>query len=89
MWADASGTLPDTYFSIMDEPVQPRHHNMLNTVFVDGHAKNMKADAPAGSPLERRSERVLGAVSLTALGLGGLIGAGIFVTVGVAAHEKA
>jgi prepilin-type N-terminal cleavage/methylation domain-containing protein/prepilin-type processing-associated H-X9-DG protein len=43
MWADASGTLPDAYFSIMDEPVQPRHHNTLNTVFVDGHAKNMKA----------------------------------------------
>jgi APA family basic amino acid/polyamine antiporter len=31
----------------------------------------------------------LGPASLTALGLGGLIGAGIFVTVGMAAHDKA
>lgn len=48
-----------------------------------------EADAQAESPLETHSERVLGPVSLTALGLGGLIGAGIFVTVGVAAHDKA
>lgn len=34
-------------------------------------------------------ERVLGPGSLTALGLGGLIGAGIFVSVGMAAHDKA
>ena len=35
------------------------------------------------------SERVLGPRSLIALGLGGLIGAGIFVSVGMAAHDKA
>lgn len=33
--------------------------------------------------------RVLGPVSLVSLGLGGLIGSGIFVTVGMAAHDKA
>ena len=43
MWSDSSGTLPDAYFGMMDEPVQPRHHNTLNVSFVDGHAKNMKA----------------------------------------------
>jgi APA family basic amino acid/polyamine antiporter len=36
-----------------------------------------------------QSTRVLGPASLTALGLGGLIGAGIFVTVGMAAHDLA
>jgi prepilin-type N-terminal cleavage/methylation domain-containing protein len=43
MWADSTGTLPDAYFGLMDEPVQPRHHTTLNSCFVDGHAKNMKA----------------------------------------------
>ena len=43
MWSDSSGTLPDAYFGLMDEPVQARHHNTLNSSFVDGHAKNMKA----------------------------------------------
>lgn len=43
MWSDSTGTLPDAYFGLMDEPVQPRHHNTLNSSFVDGHAKNMKA----------------------------------------------
>jgi prepilin-type processing-associated H-X9-DG protein len=43
MWSDSSGTLPDAYFGMMDEPIQPRHHNTLNSTFVDGHAKNIKA----------------------------------------------
>jgi prepilin-type N-terminal cleavage/methylation domain-containing protein/prepilin-type processing-associated H-X9-DG protein len=42
-WADSSATLPDAYFGMMDQPVQPRHQNTLNACFVDGHAKNMKA----------------------------------------------
>jgi prepilin-type processing-associated H-X9-DG protein len=42
-WSDATGTLPDAYFSIMDEPVQPRHTSTLNSGYVDGHAKNVKA----------------------------------------------
>lgn len=43
MWSDSTGTLPDACFNIMDEPVQPRHTDTLNSAFVDGHAKNMKA----------------------------------------------
>jgi APA family basic amino acid/polyamine antiporter len=38
---------------------------------------------------EHSAERVLGPRALIALGLGGLIGAGIFVSVGMAAHDKA
>jgi len=38
---------------------------------------------------ENRLRRVLGPVSLTALGVGAIIGAGIFVLTGLAAHEKA
>ncbi len=38
---------------------------------------------------ENRLRRVLGPVSLTALGIGAIIGAGIFVLTGLAAHEKA
>jgi len=38
---------------------------------------------------EHRLRRVLGPVSLTALGVGAIIGAGIFVLTGLAAHEKA
>src|SRR3989441_4775201 len=37
---------------------------------------------------ENRLRRVLGPVSLTALGVGAIIGAGIFVLTGVAAHDK-
>lgn len=43
----------------------------------------IEAEADAGL------ERILGPASLTAIGLGGLIGAGIFVTVGMAAHDRA
>ncbi len=38
---------------------------------------------------EERLRRVLGPVSLTALGVGAIIGAGIFVLTGLAAHDKA
>ena len=38
---------------------------------------------------EHRLRRVLGPVSLTALGVGCIIGAGIFVLTGLAAHDKA
>src|SRR5437667_6518944 len=38
---------------------------------------------------EHRLRRVLGPVSLTALGVGAVIGAGIFVLTGLAAHDKA
>ena len=37
---------------------------------------------------EHRLRRVLGPVALTALGVGAIIGTGIFVLVGVAAHDK-
>lgn len=37
---------------------------------------------------ERRLRRVLGPVALSALGVGAIIGTGIFVLVGVAAHDK-
>src|SRR5215475_9505901 len=38
---------------------------------------------------EHRLRRVLGPVTLTALGVGAIIGAGIFVLSGLAAHDKA
>src|SRR3989442_14530963 len=38
---------------------------------------------------ENRLRRVLGPVALTALGVGAIIGAGIFVLTGLAAHDKA
>jgi basic amino acid/polyamine antiporter, APA family len=38
---------------------------------------------------EQRLRRVLGPVSLTSLGVGAIIGTGIFVLTGVAAHDKA
>src|SRR3954452_11525684 len=37
---------------------------------------------------DQRLRRVLGPVSLTALGVGAIIGTGIFVLTGVAAHDK-
>ncbi len=43
MWSDSTGTLPDACFNLMDEPVQARHQNTLNSAYVDGHAKNVKA----------------------------------------------
>src|SRR5215470_7173802 len=38
---------------------------------------------------EHRLRRVLGPVTLTSLGVGAIIGAGIFVITGAAAHDKA
>src|ERR1700693_2641741 len=38
---------------------------------------------------ENRLRRVLGPVTLTSLGVGAIIGTGIFVLTGVAAHDKA
>lgn len=38
---------------------------------------------------EHRLNRVLGPVQLSALGIGAIIGTGIFVLTGVAAHDKA
>ena len=38
---------------------------------------------------ENRLKRVLGPVGLTSLGVGAIIGTGIFVLTGVAAHDKA
>ncbi len=38
---------------------------------------------------EQRLRRVLGAWTLTALGIGGIVGTGIFILTGVAAHDKA
>ena len=38
---------------------------------------------------EQRLNRVLGPVALTSLGVGAIIGTGIFVLIGVAAHDKA
>src|SRR3990172_564072 len=38
---------------------------------------------------EQRLRRVLGPVALTSLGIGCIIGTGIFVLTGVAAHDKA
>lgn len=38
---------------------------------------------------DNRLRRVLGPVTLTSLGIGGIIGTGIFVLTGVAAHDKA
>jgi prepilin-type N-terminal cleavage/methylation domain-containing protein/prepilin-type processing-associated H-X9-DG protein len=42
---DATGTLPnpDFGFSIMDEPIQPRHSLMANASYADGHAKVVRA----------------------------------------------
>src|SRR5436309_1196860 len=50
--------------------------------------KSLKAllDEMAG---EHRLKRVLGPVTLTALGIGAVIGAGIFVATGAAAHNQA
>lgn len=51
--------------------------------------KRKQFDATAGTPSDRNAAGLLRPHSLIAVGLGGLIGAGIFVSVGVAAHDKA
>lgn len=40
---DSVGTLPDAYFSMMDEPIQARHQNLLNATYADSHAKVVHA----------------------------------------------
>ncbi len=40
---DGVGTLPDSMFDIMDEPVQARHSGGFNACFADGHAKFQQA----------------------------------------------
>ena len=56
--------------------------------------KRLLARKPLGLLLqemegENRLRRVLGPVALTSLGIGCIIGTGIFVLTGIAAHEKA
>lgn len=59
----------------------------------NGSGRNSFVSAAARTPAEETQaasgERVLGVKSLVALGLGGIIGAGIFVSVGMGAHDKA
>lgn len=57
-------------------------------------AKNLFATKPLALMLEEmkgenRLRRILGPVTLTSLGVGAIIGTGIFVLTGVAAHDKA
>ena len=40
---DSTGTLPDAYFSIMDEPIQVRHSGNINACYADSHAKVVHA----------------------------------------------
>ena len=40
---DSTGTLPDAYFGLMDEPIQVRHTGTLNACYADGHAKVVHA----------------------------------------------
>ncbi len=56
--------------------------------------KKLLARKPLGMLLEEmegenRLRRVLGPVALTSLGIGCIIGTGIFVLTGIAAHDKA
>jgi APA family basic amino acid/polyamine antiporter len=51
--------------------------------------KKPLADLLAEAHGEHRLQRVLGPVSLTSLGVGAIIGAGIFVLTGIAAHDVA
>jgi len=58
---------------------------MANPLFARKSLRMLLAEA-AG---EQRLRRVLGPVQLTSLGVGAIIGTGIFVLTGVAAHERA
>ena len=40
---DSTGTLPDAYFGLMDEPIQVRHNGVINASWADGHAKVVHA----------------------------------------------
>lgn len=58
---------------------------MSNQLFARKSLKNLLAEAEG----DNRLKRVLGPVTLTALGVGAIIGAGIFVATGAAAKEVA
>src|SRR5512138_551819 len=56
-------------------------NQLFATKSLEGLLKDMESD--------NRLKRALGPVNLTALGVGAIIGAGIFVSTGAAAHDKA
>src|SRR5262245_17913053 len=58
---------------------------MRNQLFARGSLRDLLAEAEG----DNRLKRVLGPISLTALGVGAIIGAGIFVATGAAAKEVA
>ncbi len=58
---------------------------MANQLFATKSVDDLHADDSSGPKLRR----VLSATALTALGIGGIIGTGIFVLTGVAAAENA
>jgi len=58
---------------------------MANQLFATKNLKDLLAEAEG----DHRLKRVLGPVGLTALGVGAIIGAGIFVATGKAAAETA
>src|SRR5215470_655352 len=64
--------------------VQPMASGSKNPLFARKPLK-LLLEEMAG---EHRLHRVLGPVSLTAMGIGAIIGTGIFVLTGVAAHDK-
>ena len=80
-------TPPDGGLSVSppehDLPLSGETLSLRNRVFARKPIEDASFASAAGP------ERVLTGRSLVALGLGGLIGAGIFVSVGVAAHDKA
>ncbi len=73
----------------MDVKTAPPHASADPAEFAVHAFPQAGSDPAAVAAPEQSAERVLGPMSLIALGLGGLIGAGIFVTVGMAAHDKA
>ncbi|HLD44797.1 MAG TPA: amino acid permease, partial [bacterium] len=58
-------------------------------MFKDLFARKSVAMLEAEMKGENRLRRILGPVALTNLGIGCIIGTGIFVLTGVAAHDKA
>src|SRR5258706_13855083 len=62
----------------------PRGGQMANPLFATKSYETLMKEM-AG---EHRLRRVLGPVALTSLGVGAIIGTGIFVLTGVAAHDK-
>jgi APA family basic amino acid/polyamine antiporter len=72
-------------FLIIDENLSQGIHMGTNQLFAKKPLKVLLQEM-AG---EHRLKRVLGPVTLTALGIGAVIGAGIFVATGKAAHDTA